>query len=103
VKIPLPRPVIRDPQPEHRFTALSIIAVGELQHAAVGFCNLAAQDQTNAAAAVLGGKEWNKKMSLLSRPDPYSRTKISTAESGRATRISRISRSTNPRRIRAKS
>jgi hypothetical protein len=61
--VPLPaRPVIRDWQGEHGFTALSIIAVGELQHAAVGFCDLAAQDQTDAAAAVLGGEEWNKKI-----------------------------------------
>ena len=33
-----------------------------MQHAAVGFCNLSAQDQTDAAAAVLGGEEWNKKI-----------------------------------------
>ena len=39
-----------------------ISAVGELQHAAVGFSDLAAQDQTDAAAAVLGGEEWNKKI-----------------------------------------
>ena len=61
-KSALPRPVIRDRQCEHRFAALSIRAVGELQHAAVGFCDLAAQDQTDAAAAVLGGEEWNKKI-----------------------------------------
>ena len=41
---------------------MSVIAVGELQHAAVGFGDLPAQDQTNAAAAVLGGEEWNKKI-----------------------------------------
>ena len=56
------RAVIRDRQRQHGFTACPVRAVGELQHAAVGFCDLAAQDQTDAAAAVLGGEEWNKKI-----------------------------------------
>ena len=63
VKIRLPaRAVIRDRQGQHGFTACPVIAVGELQHAAVGFCDLSAQDQTDAAAAVLGGEEWNEKI-----------------------------------------
>jgi hypothetical protein len=63
VNVPLPaRPVIRDRQREHSFTARPVRPIGELQHAAVGFSDLAAQDQTDAAAAVLGGEEWNKKI-----------------------------------------
>jgi hypothetical protein len=62
VKIRLPAcSVIRDWQRQHGFASLAIIAVGELQHTAVGFFDLAAQYQSNAAAAVLGGEEWNKK------------------------------------------
>jgi hypothetical protein len=63
VNLALPtRPVIRDRQREHCFTACPVRAVGELQHAAVGLCDLAAQDKTAAAAAVLGGEEWNKQI-----------------------------------------
>jgi hypothetical protein len=39
-----------------------------LQHAAVGFSDLAAQDQTDPAAALLGGQEWNKKEAAPRRP-----------------------------------
>src|SRR3954468_250140 len=56
------RDVIRDRQRQHSFTACPVRAVSELQHAAVGFSDLAAQDQANAAAAVLGGEEWNEKI-----------------------------------------
>src|SRR5579864_4632070 len=60
---PLPaRPVIRDRQGQHSLTACPVSAVGELQHAAVGLSDLSAQDQTDAATAVLGGEEWNKKI-----------------------------------------
>jgi hypothetical protein len=38
------RSVIRDRQRQHSFTSLAVSAVGELQHAAVGFCDLSAQD-----------------------------------------------------------
>jgi hypothetical protein len=63
VKIRLPAcSVIRDWQRQHGFASLAIIAVGELQHTAVGFCDLASQDQSNAAAAVRGGEEWDKKI-----------------------------------------
>src|SRR3954452_10589184 len=56
------RAVIRDRQGQDGFASLPISTVGELQHTAVGFCDLAAQDQTDAAAAVFGGEEWNKKI-----------------------------------------
>ena len=63
MNIPLPaRTVIRDRQRQHCFAARPVSAVGELQHAAVGFCDLSAQDQTDAAAAVLGGEERNEKI-----------------------------------------
>jgi N-acetyl-anhydromuramyl-L-alanine amidase AmpD len=32
-----------------------------LHHAAVGFCDLAAQDQTDPTAAFAWGQEWNNK------------------------------------------
>src|SRR4051812_13925175 len=56
------RPVIRNWQRQHGFTSRPVSAVGELQHAAVGLSDLAAQDQANTATAVLGGEEWNKKI-----------------------------------------
>jgi len=51
---------------------LSIIAVGELQHAAVGLGDLAAQDQTNAAAAELGGEERNNKIVAVEQAGPLN-------------------------------
>jgi hypothetical protein len=36
------RSVIRDRQGQYGFASLAIIAVGELQHAAVSFCDLSA-------------------------------------------------------------
>jgi hypothetical protein len=42
--------VIRDWQRQHGFASLAVRAVGELQHAAVGFSDLAAQDQSNQQA-----------------------------------------------------
>jgi hypothetical protein len=52
--------LIRDRQGEHDFTSGAVRAVGELQHAAVGLCDLAAQDQTHVAAATLRSRERQK-------------------------------------------
>src|SRR5215813_10022865 len=53
------------------FSPGAVFAVGQLQTTAVGFSNLAAENQANAAAAVLGSKEWNKKILAVQKPRPF--------------------------------
>jgi len=59
------RTVIRDRQRQHCLTTRPVRAVSELQHAAVGFSDLVAQDQSDAAVLVV--KNGTKRLSLLSK------------------------------------
>src|SRR5947209_6672273 len=54
--------VIRNRQRNNSFAAGAVAAVGELEHAAVGLGDLAAEDQADAAAAVLGSEERHEKI-----------------------------------------
>src|SRR6266481_4758616 len=53
---------IGDWQRDHGFATAAVGPVGKLQHASVGLGDLAAQNQPNAAAAVLGSKEGDKEV-----------------------------------------
>jgi len=56
------RRFVGDRQGEDGFTAGAVRAVGKLEKAAVGFSDLAAQDEADAAAAVFGGEEGHEKI-----------------------------------------
>ena len=59
---PKERHVIHVRQGKHCLAAVAVGAVGELQDAAVSFGDLAAQNQPDTTAAVLGGEERHEKI-----------------------------------------
>src|SRR5277367_2960830 len=51
-----------DGKAELRFAAAAVAAVLQRQRAAVGFCDLAAEDETDAGAALFCGEEGDEKV-----------------------------------------